>query len=363
MRLLHIADVHLERPFAWLEPGRGRYRRSDLCSTFRRVVDLARERKVDALCIAGDLFEREYALPSAGEFLRASLATLGDVPTFIAPGNHDYLSPGCLYDQVSWPPNVHVFRTTALSGVPIGDGTLWGNAFDGPERRQSPLNDFVVSGSGPHLALCHAEIVDSGVNAVYAPLHPSEIATSGLDFAMLGHVHAGRIDEQRRFAYPGSLEPLDPTEAGPRGALLLDVANGLVRVERLPVARRRAISDEMDVSAFGTIGELQRGIAERQSAWELADVRLRLLGTLHGELEDTDAIRVAFRDVAVDLEIVAQLEDSFTGLSRQKTTLGAFVRDVQTRIDGAADDKQRRYWSNVLRVGVGAFRGREVAIS
>ena len=66
MRLRHIADVHLERRFAWLGLRRGREQRAAFRATLRRVVDVARENKVNAICIGGDLFERENAPPSAG---------------------------------------------------------------------------------------------------------------------------------------------------------------------------------------------------------------------------------------------------------------------------------------------------------
>jgi exonuclease SbcD len=363
MRLLHIADVHLERSFKRLGPRYGRQRRAELRETLGRVLDLVREKKADALCIAGDLFERENALPAVGEFLRASFAELRDVPVLIAPGDRDYFSPGCLYDQVTWPSNVHIFRTAALRSVSVVDCTVWGCAFDGPEQRQSPLAEFATSGGGPHLGLFHAEVAEGDTDSVYAPLDPREISASGLRFALLGHEHTAFVDEQRRFAYPGSLEPLDPREGGPRGAILLDVTSGDVHVERISVAQRRVTSDEIDVSAISTIAELQQLIAARQSGWEHAEVNLRLLGRLQGELEDVDAVRSAFRSVDVDPEIVARPEEDFGGLSRQRTSLGAFVRVVQSRIDGAVDDDTRQYWSDVLRAGIGAFRARKVAVS
>jgi DNA repair exonuclease SbcCD nuclease subunit len=178
---------------------------------------------------------------------------------------------------------------------------------------------------------------------------------------MLGHVHAGRWDEQRSFAYPGSLEPLDSSEAGPRGAILLDVTTSNLRVEWMPVAQRDVRAEEMDITTISTIAEFRRQIARRQPAWEHALVSLRLVGVLNGELEDTDAIRSAFRDEVVELTIVAEPQEDLTGLARQETTLGLFVRTVGARLAGAGDDESRRYWSRVLRVGARAFRGREVA--
>src|SRR5258707_1962747 len=163
VRLLHIADVHLERSFAWLGPGYGPGRREGLRATLGRVVDLARDRDVDALVIAGDLFNRENAGPRVVEFLGATFARLGERPVLISHGNHDFFTPGCLYDQVTWSPNVHIFRSPTPSAVAVGDGTVWGYAFTGPERHTSPLDNFARPPGDTNVALLHAAMVDASL--------------------------------------------------------------------------------------------------------------------------------------------------------------------------------------------------------
>jgi hypothetical protein len=159
------------------------------------------------------------------------------------------------------------------------------------------------------------------------------------------------------------LEPLDPGEVGPRGAVLLDVTSGDTRAEWISVAQRAVVVDEIDLSPISTIADLRRLIAERQPAWEHAEMSLRLHGVLTGELRDRDAILSTLYDVGVDPEIVARAELDLIGLARQKTTLGAFVRVVQVRIDEAHDGDKRQYWSDVLEAGISAFREPEVAPS
>ena len=362
MRLLHIADVHLEHSFPWLAPDRGRERRLAMRATLRRVVDLARERNVDALCIAGDLFDRENAVPSVGDFLRAAFATLGDLPVLISPGNHDYFSIGGPYDQVAWTPNVHIFRTSTASAVTIGNGVVWGNAFTGPESPTSPLAGFPRSTTGTNVALFHGDLIEPNGTSPYGPITLSELDAAGFRFAMLGHVHAGRTDEARRFAYPGSLEPLNVTEVGPRGALLVDASDGNLRIESIPVASRRVIGDEIDLTPFTTLADFQRFVAAKASAWDHADVRLRLVGTLNGEFDDPQVVRSVFHDLDVALDFVAEPSVENSAFADQRTTLGAFVRDVQARRQAATNDQQARFWSDVLRVGVAAFRGKQVTL-
>ncbi|HEY8883726.1 MAG TPA: metallophosphoesterase, partial [Chloroflexota bacterium] len=317
---------------------------------------------VDALCVAGDLFERESATPAIGDALRATFARLADVPVLIAPGNHDYFTPGCLYDQVSWSTNVSIFREPALAPVVIADGTVWGGAFRGPERLDSPIAGFQAPAAGLHVGLIHGDLVDENATSVYAPLRRREIAESSLAFAMLGHVHAGNVDEPRRWAYPGSLEPLDTSESGPRWALLLDVSHSGTVVERLSVAARRVLAEELDVSSISTLAELRRVIGELSTGWDTAVVKLRVVGTLRGELEDPETLTEALTGLDVDLTVEARPDLDLAVLGREPTVLGEFVRAALKQRDEATDGAAIRHWEDTLAAGLAAFRNQELVL-
>jgi len=53
--------VHLGRPFGWLPPGLRAQRRQELREIWRRAVDEAIARRVDALLVPGDLFDGDVA--------------------------------------------------------------------------------------------------------------------------------------------------------------------------------------------------------------------------------------------------------------------------------------------------------------
>ena len=361
MRLLHVADLHLERPFKWLGHLRGQARRQELRDALGRVIVLAKERKVDALCIAGDLFERENTPPSVGDFLRSEFATLDPIRVLIAPGNHDYFSLGCLYDRVSWSSNVHVFRESAIQPVELPGGTVWGAAFTGPERHDSPLRDFSAPASGVQVGLFHADVVAAGESSAYGPLKSSEVPSAGLRFAMLGHIHAGRLDQSYRFAYPGSLEPLDVSEVGPRWGLLVDVTEGSWAVEQIAIARRRVLAEEIDVSTFTTRQQLVDLIEGRRDSWQDCDVSLRIRGVLQGGLAaNPPLIREALTGFDVALQVLAEPFPDLESLATQATTLGLFVQTVQTSMRNSADEAEKARWQDVLHAGVAAFKGQEV---
>ena len=60
MRIAHLADVHLDRPFVALPAAAAETRRDELFDAFGRCLTLARERGADLITIGGDLWEEEH---------------------------------------------------------------------------------------------------------------------------------------------------------------------------------------------------------------------------------------------------------------------------------------------------------------
>ena len=59
MKILHIADVHLEHPFSGESPHIATVRRKESLEAFERAVNLAMLEEVDLVLIAGDFFDRK----------------------------------------------------------------------------------------------------------------------------------------------------------------------------------------------------------------------------------------------------------------------------------------------------------------
>src|SRR5215467_5830238 len=91
---LHAADIHLDSPLKGLEryehaPAeriRGATRRA-----FERLIELALERRVDFVLIAGDLYDGDWRDFNTGLYLVHQLGRLRDanIPVIVIAGNHD----------------------------------------------------------------------------------------------------------------------------------------------------------------------------------------------------------------------------------------------------------------------------------
>lgn len=346
-------------------------RRQELRDAFRRFIDLALERKVDAVTIGGDLYEHDRFTLDSGHFLRQQMERLAPIPAFIAPGNHDPYVPESLYRQIEWPANVTIFSEPAFRPVTLGDCiTLWGAGHNGPALRDNLLQGFRVSGPGCHLLLFHGSdthAVPEG-KAVHAPFQPADIAITGAQFALVGHYHQARLSprDNPTFAYPGTPEPLGFDEEGEHSVVLVDIQEDAIHAQFLPFGSVVYRTHRLDVSSMLTSDEIRAGIESFASATDGAAAppiaRVILEGQLQPEVDlDTEALLNTCAEHFAFLDIVDSTYPAYDldELAQESTTKGAFVRLLNRKME-AASGPDRDVAQAALHYGLRAFDKREV---
>ena len=357
MKLLHFADLHLDAPFAWASSEAARLRRRNRRQALTRILELASIEGCDVILAAGDLFELDRVRPDTLEFLRSAFAEVG-IPVYVAPGNHDWLSPRSPYRTVRWSPNVHIFASDRLEPVTLEDGlTLWGAAHRAPANTANFFAGFRPGRGGMHIAVAHASErtalpwQELGKQP-HAPFEAAELDEAGLHHAFLGHYHVPRDAE--RHTYPGNPDPLEFGETGQRGAVLATLsADGTIGRERRSVA----VSEVHDL----TVTLLGAAHGE-----EVAEAVARVLSGLNGFVRLTLAGEVA-ASLELDLADLRRLGDHLDALAlrvgelttgydmqeieRETTVRGQFARSVS----GIEDPDLRR---RVLLTGLRALEGR-----
>src|SRR3974390_1395346 len=124
---LHAADIHLDSPLNGLERYenapvdriRGATRRA-----FTRLIDLAIDKRVDFVLLAGDLYDGDWRDYNTGLFLARELRRLRDchIPVFLIAGNHDAANK--MTRSLRLPDNVRFFsqdrpETVALDALDV----------------------------------------------------------------------------------------------------------------------------------------------------------------------------------------------------------------------------------------------------
>ncbi len=357
MKLLHFADLHLDAPFAWATPETARVRRRNRRETLTRILRLAADERVDAILCAGDLFEHDRVSPDSVEFLRGSFAEVG-LPVYLAPGNHDWLSPRSPYALAEWSANVRIFREASLEPVTLADGlTLWGAAHRAPANTDPFFADFRPDRDGVHLALAHASErgalgwQESGKQP-HAPFDAAELEAAGIHHAFLGHYHVPRDAE--RYTYPGNPDPLEFGEQGERGAILAEVGvDGTVRRERRVVAVSEVHDLVVTLDGAAHMDEVERAIGTALEG-RGGCIRVTLSGEVAPSLEldrrELSRITAGRPDVVLR---VGRLDTRYdlAAIGRESTVRGHFARAAEA----IEDPEQRR---RVVLTGLRALEGR-----
>lgn len=361
LHILHGADLHLDAPFTGLSAEQARQRRSELRELPRRLAELARERGADLVLLSGDLFDGSDPYAETAQALSRALGQTG-CPVFIAPGNHDPYGPRSPYALLSWPENVHIFRTAAMEAVPLPKlgCTVWGAAFTGVSREDSPLGGFAAPrDGGVHIGVLHADVEGKGR---YAPLPESHIAVSGLTYLALGHIHACsglRKAGETAWAYPGCPEGRGFDELGEKGCLWVTVDGTSVEAEFLPLARRRYRLVEADLSG---VESPEDALISALPA-DAGDDILRVVLTGESGVEGLDL--APLKALAETKCWSAQVLDRTTvrrdlwSRAEEDTLTGLFLRQMRLRLEGAADEEERGRLEEAVRFGLAALEHRE----
>ncbi|MEU8994618.1 exonuclease SbcCD subunit D [Streptomyces caniferus] len=280
MRFLHTSDWHLGRSF----------HRVSLLSAQRafldHLVETVRERDIDAVLVAGDVYDRAVPPLAAVELFDDALhrlAALG-VPTVMISGNHDSarrLGVGAgLMEQAG----IHLRTDPAGCGTPVllsdahGPVALYGLPYLEPAMVRDTLGarradhaevlgaamdrvraDLAGRPAGTRsVVLAHAFVTGGAVSDSERDITVGGVASvpvavfDGVDYVALGHLH-GCQTLTERVRYSGSPLAYSFSEAGHRKSswiVELD-ADGAVQAERVdcpvprPLARVRGPLEQL----------------------------------------------------------------------------------------------------------------------
>ena len=380
-RILHLADLHLDRAFAGMgcHGDLARRRRFGLREALRRAGEAARARRCDAVTVGGDLYEHERADLETGRFLAETFAAWRPLRVLIAAGNHDALLPDSLYARIEWPENVVIFPSSTLAPVELEDGlTLWGLSHLDPAWRGDPLAVEPVGGDGGvHLALFHGAELGSRPEgkSVHGPFEAARVRELGFAAALSGHYHRRRVDAASGVLYPGSPEPPTFDEDGGRGPVIVEVGgDGEVAYEPLSLNAWWTETVECDLggcTSFAAVlerccdaalsvvatGAPERGMARLLLGGELAPEITLDLPTVEQSARDATGLAVVqardLTDPALDLAAAAV----------DPTARGAFTREVLAALHAAEGDPgEQAVLGDALRYGLQALGGVEVGL-
>ncbi len=345
VRIVHTGDMHFDSPFAGLSPHVAALRKEEQRKTFIRIIKAVKDTAADMLLIAGDVFDSRFVSASTASFLREAFAEIRETPILISPGNHDFLSADSLYNTVDFGQNVHVFGST-LSSIQIGECTVYGYGFAERFIHESALPDtFLHSGDTVGILLMHGDVSNQ---SDYNPIPPHTLASSGLHYAALGHVHtySGLLKAGNTlYAYPGIPEGRHFDEPGHGGFIMGEISGEGADLSFVPASKRDNITLSVDVSDFSTIEGIRNRIKEELCPDHLYKVVL----TGHKDPRlyiDTVSLAESLSEFCMFVKILDK-----TGMCTNEGAESLLEKRFQERLLGKDDEISRR----ALLMGLSAF--------
>jgi exonuclease SbcD len=316
-RFLHAADIHLDSPLH----GLARYEgvpvndvRGATRTAFDTLISTALEQEVDFVILAGDVFDGDWKDMGTGLYFARALGRLGaaKIPVFLLHGNHDAAS--VLTKALPLPENVRVFssrkpQTFILEELGVA---VHGRSFPTAHVTDNLAKEYPAPSAGKfNIGVLHTAVAGYTHHQPYAPCSVQELVAKGYSYWALGHVHEHQIlHESPWIVFPGNLQGRSIRETGAKGAVLVDVADGVVSsVEHVAVDALRWLRVEVSCNGIESQQDLVTAMRaalttsySEGSSGRPAIVRILLKGetSLHGALQGGAAqLRDEFRAIAL----------------------------------------------------------------
>lgn len=333
MHILATADLHI--------------RKKAETSVLARILQAAKDRAADALLIGGDLLDRSVIDAEAATLIR-SLLGAASLPIFLVAGNHDPLAVTDLYKEL--PQNVTVFPEEMTCYILSEGVRLFG--YSAPRERgvDRPLQGFTAPADGVNILLAHGQ--PDGNREAFRPIAAAELAMSGLDLAVVGHIHKGeqRLCGRCRLLVPGIPQGKGFDELDEKFIYLIDTTTWAI--EPISVAERFYREYTVDLSGCADENEI---LSRMEAVAIPEDTVGRLI--LEGAPSADPATAARIYTDRTGREVKDRTDPSLAVelLRKQNTLQGAFVRKAMAQIEEASPE-ERPLLEEALKLGLQALK-------
>ncbi len=271
VRFLHTADLQLGKPFEAVPGDSGARLRELRFEVIDRIGSVARERGVDFVLVAGDVFDANTVHERV---VAQACSRLGrfPCPVFLLPGNHDCLDgPTSVFRTPAFvrqqPDQVHVLGDFEPRSVAEGKAVL----FPAPLLRRRSTGDTTSHFSrelgrdkfsqAVRIGVAHGSVVgfEGQDGEATNSIAPDRAQQAELDYLALGDWH-GTFQVDDRTWYSGTPEPTHHKDNDQGNLLFVEVeaTGSLPRVERLPIARTTWLRHSAELASDEDIASIGR---------------------------------------------------------------------------------------------------------
>ncbi len=359
-RILHTADWQIGKPYRWVEDPQKQARlQQERVDAVLRIAEVCREEEVDAVLVAGDLFDSSTVAASMVMEVLEAVGSIS-VPVVVIPGNHDHGGAGGIWRRedlgrelqeragnlrLLLKPEPVVLAGLTLLPCPL----LRQRDSQSPSLWLERLNWTELDPLLPRVVLAHGSVQGFGSEGQVNQLCLDRLSAEQIDYVALGDWHA-LLQVDRRSWYCGTPEP----DRFPTGSEDLRSQVLVVDLERSqppkvmprPTGRLRWHRITMTLNGDVDLVRLEQQIAEcvgRRAGRDL--LRLELNGELglEGHLQLQNRLSV-LREQLLHLRLRGSLRRQPTAEERDRLLLrmdsplvSSIAAGLQEELQNSAD--------------------------
>lgn len=371
-KFLHMADMHMDAPFSSLNTlgGTTVERRLEQRLVFKKIVNLADQRNVDAILISGDLFEHEYVSRGTVAFLNECFDSVPHIKVFISPGNHDPYVKNSYYSSYEWSSNIHIFKDK-LESIHLDNfnTSVYGVGFNDFLLFESRLKGFKVKDeSRINILIVHASVDNLAGPPGYHTISSTEMETSGFDYIALGHIHKFIPDLIKgKACYPGSSVSLGFDEPGRHGVIIGQVEKGIIDLEFIPVDTKEYITLQVDVTNCQTSHAIASKVLDAINPGLQKENYYRIIvsGMVRPEiLEELNLVKELLIPAVSGYKLILKYDLSpeydYGQIALGNDLKALFVRKLLEEIKNESNEVRVKRLQKSLHLGLCALEGRRV---
>ena len=353
MKFIHTADLHLGYKFSSEYSGSTLdFLKENQKKTFSDIIDLGIKKEIDALLIAGDLFDTPKPDAELFDFVFGEFER-GGFPVFIICGNHDPKTKDSVYEKKAFPENVHIFPET-ITSVKTNEVNIYGSSFVAPHKLESSIKDFKVENPDElNILLAHGDIAKE---SYYNPMKTAHIKETEADYVAMGHIHMEcdiKKEGTTYFGYSGAPYGSTFKETGDFFVIFGEIEKGFLKYEKIDLSRflfkELEIKLDLPQSEQDIIDEIKSELSSFNLTKTLFNIKLS------GYIKD--GFSPDFKYISEELNknlLYLRLTHTLTVkynldlLKKEESVRGEFVRNALKELEGRDED----YILRVIEYGV-----------
>ncbi|MBQ6554947.1 MAG: metallophosphoesterase [Firmicutes bacterium] len=346
MKIIHCADIHLGSSLRSQLGELAPERRKELLASFRSMVAYAEKNGINAILLAGDVFDGDRPAKLDKEFFYGVVKNNPDIDFFYLRGNHD--------TDESYTQKLGNLKTFGENWVKysLDDTDIYGIEIN--ENNASSLYPSLAPDrERRNIVMLHGQTAQTKGAGL---IDLSALRGKNIDYLALGHIHkysAGRLDERGSYAYSGCLEGRGFDEIGEKGFIVLDT--DYFSHEFIPFSKRVIHEFEVDVSRSENPSHAAK-LAEQALDCKADDIARAVLVGEIGYDNDTlaDTVRAYLANKCWFAAVKDKTEPKLD-ISKYKNSIslkGEFVRSV---LAGAEDEAEKK---RIIAAGLRILEGR-----